>query len=56
MGIVYPLIAVFLAAFFVVYLLYLALVKRNIREKMQTVVLPGFFFLSVWAAIYFIVF
>lgn len=56
MGIVYPLIAVFLAVLFVAYLLYLALVKKDIKAKMQTVVLPGVFFLSVWAAIYFIVF
>lgn len=56
MGITYPLIAVFLAALFVLYVLYLAFVKKNITAKMQTVVLPGVFFLSVWAAIYFIVF
>jgi hypothetical protein len=39
---------------FVGYVLYLALVKKNLKANMRSVVLPGLFFIAIWALIYFI--
>lgn len=55
MGLFHPVIPIILTVLFLGYLLYLAFIRRNIRAKLQTVVLPGMFFISIWAAIYLIV-
>lgn len=51
----YPLIPIGLTALFILYVLYLALIKKELKAKFKTVVLPGLFFLAIWAAIYFFV-
>ena len=51
----YPVIPLILTAIFIVYVLYMALIKRNIKAKFQTVVMPGLFFIVIWVAIYFLV-
>jgi len=52
----YPFITIGLLIEFVAYLLYLAFVKKNLKQNLSTVVYPGLFFISVWAGLYFLVF
>lgn len=56
MGTINLFIPPFLTLLFMGYILYLALVKKNLKAKMRTVVLPGMFFISVWAVMYFVAF
>jgi len=39
---------------FVLYVLYLLLVKKEFKSKLKTVVLPGVFFIFVWGFCYFL--
>jgi len=43
----YVFIPVIMIAVFVLYVLYLAIVKKNLKSKLQTVVLPGLFLLQL---------
>jgi membrane protein CcdC involved in cytochrome C biogenesis len=35
------------------YILYRLVVKKDLKSKMRTVVLPGLFFIAVWVLIYY---
>ncbi len=48
----YPFITVGLTAVFVLYVLYLGLIRKNLKAKMKTVVYPGLFFIATWTVIY----
>jgi hypothetical protein len=39
---------------FVLYVLYLLLVKREFKSKLKTVIFPGVFFIIVWSVYYFV--
>ena len=47
----YPFIAIGLTAVFIVYILYLLLIKKDIK-KFKAVLLPGLVFIAIWAIIY----
>ncbi len=47
-----PFIAIGLIAIFIVYVVYLALIKKDMG-KLKAVLLPGLFFLAIWAIIYY---
>jgi len=49
----YPFIPLGLIVVFTFYILYLAFVKKNLRSKIKTVLLPGLFFIAMWAIIYY---
>lgn len=49
----YIFIPIILTVIFIVYVLYLAFVKKNIKSKLQTIVLPGLFFIIAWGFIYY---
>lgn len=49
----YPFIPIGLIILFLGYILYLAIVKKNLKSKIKTVVMPGIFFIGIWAVIYF---
>jgi len=51
----YPFIAIGLLIVFVAYILYLAFVKKDLKQNLRKVVYPGIFFISVWASLYFLV-
>lgn len=48
----YPFIAVGLTAIFIVYVLYLLIIKRDMK-KLKTVLYPSLFFIAVWGVIYY---
>lgn len=48
----YPLITLGLLVAFVGYILYHAIYRKNLKSKMNTVVLPGLFFVAVWIVLY----
>jgi hypothetical protein len=48
----YPFIAIGLTAVFIVYTLYLLLIKKDIK-KFKTVLLPGLVFIAIWAVLYY---
>ncbi|MFA7444852.1 MAG: hypothetical protein WCY89_02815 [Flavobacteriaceae bacterium] len=50
---IYPFITIGLVVAFIIYVLYLALIKKNLKSKTQTVVLPGLFFIGVWLGVYY---
>lgn len=49
----YPFIPLGLIAVFFGYILYLAIIKKNLKRKFKTVVLPGVFFITIWGVIYY---
>lgn len=49
----YPLISIGLAAIFLMYLCYLAFIKKNLKANISTVVLPGLFFLVTWVVMFY---
>jgi len=51
----YPVIPIGLIAVFIAYVLYLLLVKKNLKSRINTVVLPGLFFIAVWLIIYYFI-
>lgn len=51
----YPFMTIGFLIVFIVYVLYLALMKK-LKQNISTVVYPGLFFISVWAGLYFLVF
>jgi len=51
----YTYIPLGLIAIFLGYILYLAFVKKDVKSKLKSVVLPGVFFIAVWAAIYYFI-
>lgn len=50
--ITYPFIPIGLIAVFIVHVLYLLLIKKDIK-KLKVVVYPGLFFIAIWAVIYY---
>lgn len=48
----YPFIPIGLIIVFIVYLLYLLLIKKDLK-KFRTVLYPGLFFIIIWAVIYY---
>lgn len=52
----YPIISIGLAIAFLVYLLYLGLIKKDLKSKISTVVMPGVFFLITWFVIFYLLF
>lgn len=52
----YPIISIGLVVVFVLYLLYMGLIKKDLKSKFSTVVLPGIFFVIVWLVIYWLLF
>lgn len=44
-----------LAFLFLLYVLYLALIKKELRKNLFTVLYPGLFFILVWGVIYYFV-
>jgi hypothetical protein len=48
----YLFIPIALTIVFVIYVLYLAVVRKNLKTKMKTIVLPGFIFIAIWAVMY----
>ncbi len=48
----YPFIPIGLIAVFIVYILYLLIIKKDIK-KLKSVLYPGLFFIVIWAVIYF---
>jgi H+/Cl- antiporter ClcA len=48
----YPFITLGLLAAFVGYILYHAIYRKDLKSKMNTVVLPGLFFVAVWIVLY----
>jgi hypothetical protein len=51
MRIFIPVIMIFL---FGAYVLYLALVKKDLKNNLQTIVYPGVFFIVIWIGCYFL--
>ena len=47
------LIPFILTGIFILYILYLAFIKKDLKSKLRTEILPGVLFIGVWAAIYF---
>jgi hypothetical protein len=47
------LIPIILTGIFILYVLYLAFVKKNLKSKLRTEILPGVLFIGLWAGIYF---
>lgn len=48
----YPFIPIGLIAIFIVYVLYLLIIKKDIK-KLKTVLYPGVSFIAIWAVIYY---
>lgn len=51
----YTYIPVGLLIVFIGYILYRAIVKKDLKSKVRTVVMPDMFFIAVWAVIYFFI-
>lgn len=49
----FPFITIGLTIAFLGYVLYLAFIRKNLRSKFQSEILPGIFVLGAWAALYF---
>lgn len=47
-----PFIAIGLIAVFIIYVVYLAFVKKDLG-KLKSAIFPGLFFLAIWAIIYY---
>ncbi|MBF6640794.1 hypothetical protein IVB69_04835 [Flavobacterium sp. J49] len=39
---------------FILYVLYLAIIKKELKQNLSKVVYPGLFFIVVWALLYFV--
>ncbi len=39
---------------FILYVLYLAIIKKELKQNLTKVVYPGLFFIMVWALLYFV--
>ncbi|WP_187695259.1 hypothetical protein [Chryseobacterium sp.] len=48
----YPLIPIGLIIIFIIYVIYLAFVKKDM-QMLRSVLYPGLFFITVWALIYY---
>jgi hypothetical protein len=48
----YPFISIGLIAIYIVYVLYLLIVKKDIK-KINSILYPGLFFVAIWGVIYF---
>jgi len=48
----YPFIPIGLIAVFFVYILYLFIVKKDMK-KLKTILYPGLFFITIWFVIYY---
>ncbi len=50
----YPLMALGFTVLFVLYLLYLLLIKKDV-QKARSVLFPGLFFIAIWVILYLLV-
>lgn len=50
MRLIIPFIMAFL---FLLYVLYLALIKKELKKNLTTVLFPGLFFMAVWGVLYY---
>ena len=48
----FSLIPIGLAAIFIIYVLYLLIIRKDIK-KLNTVLYPGLFFIAIWAIMYY---
>ena len=48
----YPFIPIGLIAIYIVYVMYLLLVKKD-TKKIKSILYPGLFFIAIWGVIYF---
>ncbi|WP_333599902.1 hypothetical protein [Flavobacterium sp.] len=48
-------IPIILIALFVFYVLYLALIKKELKQNLTGVLYPGLFFIVVWGILYYII-
>lgn len=48
----YPFIPIGLIAIYIVYVLYLLIVKKDIK-KINSILYPGLFFVAIWGVFYF---
>ncbi len=42
-------------ALFILYVLYLAFIKKNLRANLTQIIYPGLFFVAVWILLYFLI-
>jgi len=49
-------IPIVLFAAFVLYVAYLAFIKKTAKQHLHTVIYPGLFFFGVWAMIFYFIF
>jgi hypothetical protein len=48
-------IPLLMAVLFIVYILYLALIKKELKHQLTGVLYPGLFFLGVWCILYYFI-
>lgn len=44
----------FMIILFLFYVLYLALIKKELKKNLTTVVYPGLFFIAIWGVLYYL--
>lgn len=44
----------FMIIVFLLYVLYLALIKKELKKNLYSVLYPGLFFIAVWGVIYYV--
>lgn len=52
MRLFFPLIMTIL---FVLYVLYLAIIKKELKKNLFTVLYPGLFFMAIWGVLYYFI-
>lgn len=48
-------IPILIIGLFILYILYLGLIKKDLKSKIKTVVYPGVFFILIWVILYFLI-
>lgn len=48
----YPFVSIGLIVIFAIYILYLLIIKKDLKQ-LKTVLFPGLFFIAVWAVMYY---
>ncbi len=51
----YTYIPIGLLIVFIGYILYRAIVKKDLKSKVRTIVMPALFFIAVWAVLYYFI-
>lgn len=55
MGSIRLFMPILLIGLFIIYILYLGLIKKDLKRKLNTVVYPGVFFTLLWTVLYFLI-